>query len=947
MLSLHYLISGPSKEASSSTTLTTTTSRRDEYSQGVIKDTPTTRELLRAPSSWTKHLHLLLIALCFLLGTTRAAQAPGIERYDDRSQELLQELDRQKVTLPTYFDSLKPTAAAYELRYLTRVQEAINYGVKFYESESISSLKNTIYNVTPLNNTKVTGTVDPNEYKLKIYQANVLAQGMILAGEFWDPVKREGENDDLFQERVKAVYGTIGNFDDTKEVFDFGSQKLIERLPLRMQRIVASIIQNDPDVVCLQELDLIELFSVEMDKAGYKLVGYQQKRAKNRNCHTVSVMRNGGDEPERDVDGAAIYIKKDGRLQIAGQDDEGFQNTKCAVCHGKGKVASPQDDEKTGASADTKCPRCNGLGITLQNSSDETGFMGHGGRGIGLPLSKNFKLNDNCLKCSGSGKEKSDEDKSGDEKRDEPATDCVTCNGTGKHGEENNVLKVLQRPAANEKWKQIMVHAHLQLVKDNKNVPMAPVNIDIFTFHGKSGDAASQIPVKIAQAKYAAEEIAKVKALRQDTHLFFPCDFNTHITNNVTNADKDTYTQFMKHLTEREVPVKMTSAYKDVLGQHPEWTCVKTRGWPDHQAKMPNQPNKIGTTSNSIDYLGHCDNSVTISVSNLLVQELDKDKYPVTFPSIHAFSDHGVPLVADFLLKCKPQDNSTNGVGEYTNVLADMTDVKYEATRNDVKIKTAVTLREFGRFNDNYVGFQNRTPISKYETVEMYIAAMKDFVAIKWPKKSDEEKMWKPLNDFITKIKKAGKDVYAYATQKWALERQLDHLEEEHIDVRSAERERQAAAQANQKRLDAFLESDQKFMWYKERRAPGQNPWQIYSEEDQQKLFRAFMIDGEKECQVGPLFTVKLTEHLSKEAREKVLSTRWSEASPEDGQKHLDRIDAGIYFQETNSNGWVRPVDVRMTAKRRRRLANGARTSPVLAALMEKIEEAKREYTRM
>merc|ERR1712096_560668 len=197
---------------------------------------------------------------------------------------------------------------------------------------------------------------------------------------------------------------------------------------------------------------------------------------------------------------------------------------------------------------------------------------------------------------------------------------------------------------------QVMAHVHLQLVKDSRGNPIEePMDIDVFSFHGKSGEAQKDLPVKIAQAEYVANAIGEVKRLRERTHIFCPCDFNSHIANNPENPRKDTYSRFAAQL--RKHNVDMESAYFNVFGKHTAWTCVKTREWPNHSTKDPNQINKIGTTSNCIDYVGHCVNSVVAAVSNLVVRGLPVADYWKTFPSIHAPSDHGKPLVVKFFLK--------------------------------------------------------------------------------------------------------------------------------------------------------------------------------------------------------------------------------------------------------------------------------------------------------
>merc|ERR1711964_580863 len=74
----------------------------------------------------------------------------------------------------------------------------------------------------------------------------------------------------------------------------------------------------------------------------------------------------------------------------------------------------------------------------------------------------------------------------------------------------------------------------------------------------------------------------------------------------------------------------------------------------------------------------------------------------------------------------------------------------------------------------------------------------------------------------------------------------------------SAERRKAELKRAEQERaeLRRWLNSgDQKFMWYKHD-AARENLWMLYGDDDQKKLYRAFMIDGENECQVGS-FAVK------------------------------------------------------------------------------------------
>jgi len=176
MLSQHYLISGPSKEASSSTTLTTTTSRRDEYSQGATKDTPTTRELLRSRPNWRRRLNLLLIAVGLLMGTVAAMQeaddikvdfpaaeyvppphevAPAAAQGVDAAPEDAAPDFPNLGLYPDYFKGLKnPMARQWESEYLDRL---IEYRMRQIELAGdatlatipvVKTLKNAIYDTT-------------------------------------------------------------------------------------------------------------------------------------------------------------------------------------------------------------------------------------------------------------------------------------------------------------------------------------------------------------------------------------------------------------------------------------------------------------------------------------------------------------------------------------------------------------------------------------------------------------------------------------------------------------------------------------------------------------------------------------------------------------------------------------------------------------------------------
>merc|ERR1712202_122636 len=555
-------------------------------------------------------------------------------------------------------------------------------------------------------------------------------------------------------------------------------------------------------------------------------------------------------------------------------------------------------------------------------------------------------------------------------------------------------------------------------------------------------------PVKVAQAKFVANEIARVKALRPDTHIFCPCDFNTHIrnedelseaeTNRPDALKQDSYTQFRNHLEaacvevvdgKRRVPVSMTRAYKDVLGRHPDWTCVKTREWPDHKDRNPNQPSKIGTTSNGIDYVGHCTNSVTLAISNLTVPGLPTEDYWKSFPSAHSFSDHGVPLVVKFALTGENRDAQRTDPWEATeftkDVLKDMRVVKQEANKRDVDIRTRIIMREFnktlGKHNWRQTSFTNYTAdLKKWANSQKnfggeptFLTKIKDHHHVK----ADMEEQVQYLEKFREcKLR----DLYAQVDALVDSLRQEQNMVappadqgDEKSEPNAPNPREQAAAQAEQERLMAAAQAeqdlqaaaeqsaerrkaelkraeqeraelrrwlnsgDQKFMWYKHDAAREENLWMLYGDDDQKKLYRAFMIDGENECQVGS-FTVKRRADLSDPEVKHVQDEIWKanrcpketcrkvaadgacdycRKYPTWGSRYWDKtqMDETLYCQKTLQNGFIRPVKGptaraqrrRLTAKhvlQRRRLTHGARTPPALAALMEKIEEAERAY---
>jgi len=110
-----------------------------------------------------------------------------------------------------------------------------------------------------------------------------------------------------------------------------------------------------------------------------------------------------------------------------------------------------------------------------------------------------------------------------------------------------------------------------------------------------------------------------------------------------------------------------------------------------------------------IDLLAHCDNSVTVSVSDLVVHGLQPEDYYKTFPSIHAPSDHGRPLVSEFILTgdsnaskqlLKPVSDEmsmlpANDVIKHSwNI---MKEVSVHAGQRDWQVKSRIIVREYGR----------------------------------------------------------------------------------------------------------------------------------------------------------------------------------------------------------------------------------------------------------
>merc|ERR1712096_185657 len=583
----------------------------------------------------------------------------------------------------------------------------------------------------------------------------ILAQGMIIPGEFQDPEIREGEtNDQGRRQRLDSVYGIVGTY-------DFKPLGVSE-LPLRMQRIVGSILESNADIVCLQELDLVHLFSKRMAEVGYTLVAYQQKRKRNGKCHTVDYdgKLNAKGKMEGDLDGVAIYVKdlnrEDSRLKIVTDYQNDANARPCPDCEGN-LIKNP--------AADVGCNLCDPEkpGFLLPATGDRidnTGFMGLAGRGYGLPILPKVGGCDKMKGprfafCKGKMKTAADGTETCGDKKCGKAWQPITVDAL-LHQIEAGAWRAAE---VNKKWKQIMAHAHLQMVKDREGNPMPAMDIDVFSFHGKSGEADKDIPVKIAQAEYVANAIGDVKKLREQTHIFCPCDFNSHIPNNVPACRRckgqhvlenggqcqlcklpeelrqlrspgrdyryDTYSRFEARLINNGVT--MNSAYKTVFDQHTAWTCVKTREWPNHSTKDPNQIDKIGTTSNCIDYVGHCDNSVVAAVSNLVVRGLPVADYWKTFPSIHAPSDHGKPLVVKFFLK---GDVERDLVGENQTeenhklrlrieaVKMKMDKVNTTAGAKDVEIKVRIIMREFGRKNSQTL---------MYTAIEDYTEGLADY----------------------------------------------------------------------------------------------------------------------------------------------------------------------------------------------------------------------------
>merc|ERR1712096_443214 len=837
----------------------------------------------------------------------------------------------------------------------------------------------------------------------------ILAQGMIIPGEFQDPEIREGEtNDQGRRQRLDSVYGIVGTY-------DFKPLGVSE-LPLRMQRIVGSILESNADIVCLQELDLVHLFSKRMAEVGYTLVAYQQKRKRNGKCHTVDYdgKLNAKGKMEGDLDGVAIYVKdlnkEDSRLRLVTEYQNEANRRPCPDCEGN-LIKNP--------AADAGCNLCDPEkpGFLLPATGDRidnTGFMGLAGRGYGLPIlpkvggckrmtadrtrfafcgGKKTPVGDGTFICGQNRKNK----------------------GCGEAWQENGIEvgellhqienRAWEEAEVNNAWKQVMAHVHLQLVKDSKGNPIEePMDIDVFSFHGKSGEAQKDLPVKIAQAEYVANAIGEVKRLRERTHIFCPCDFNSHIANNPENPKNDTYSRFAAQL--RKHNVNMVSAYFDVFGKHTAWTCVKTREWPNHSTKEPNQINKIGTTSNCIDYVGHCVNSVVAAVSNLVVRGLPVTDYWKTFPSIHAPSDHGKPLVVKFLLKggvernLETRSNSTEANRNRQKIEDEkkkMDEVKTKAGEKDVEIKVRLIMREFGR--KKFIQTLKYTTITEYTTglldyckttqMKSFIKKMKDAsdVDIKenLNKNENGDQMLESIRQRIMEDRRAHPDCQTVDLTITAVEILNYHYGRliETLTVTKASKARQAAGAAvvdvpaeaqvsahNEEQLvaeqwDEFKKS--KFIWYNDdTNAPTGTRWAEYTANEQSELFKAFVLDGKTACETEH-GTVCAGKPDDKEFNNAQFRKTWLDKCPQptsNGENCGDRdcavckgyktwgewywamLQKSKYHQKSASN-WIRPV-ARMGdlpfERRRRLLAHGARTSPVLAALMKEIEDAKDVY---
>merc|ERR1712096_216862 len=693
----------------------------------------------------------------------------------------------------------------------------------------------------------------------------------------------------------------------------------------RMKRIIGSIAENEPDVVCLQELDMIELFTEKMKTINYTLVGYQQKRGRNPKCHSTLIQNRqvlGKQYDGADLDGVGIFVKNgmfrvevesrprsdcasgynDGKCarketdcdvcKAVGHDE--FWNT-CAKCKGTKKWSVCEDTQRTD---DGKCNGCDSDWGEIKPCKvcldmpygtpdwrtthrmppadpvnfDGSYYLGNAGKGFGLPLDKN-----------------------------DPTT-----------------------PAPNKKWKQIMTSAHLQMVKTRQGEDMLePVDIDIFSFHGKSGDRAKDTPIKKMQAKFCANEIAKVKKLRPNTHVFFPCDFNTHISNTVPEGKEkdDTYTQFLAHLM-LQGRVNMESAYKDVLGEHPQFTCVKTREWTDYRGGTPNQGNKIGTTSNGIDYVGHCNNSMTLAVSNLLAANIDPEDYWRCFPSEYAFSDHGVPLVADFAL-------SEPKTLEIKSTLEKMSNVKNAAQKMDVKIRTRVIVREFAK------SLEITEIMSATKSLPDFTKAVKAYVK--------KTKTFKGPPSFVLKIETAlaglgGGDLGDYLQTLQQTNRKCN------ISALQGDKIAQfMAAAGGEVKFEELLEAA-KAKAQKDGLAKAKKDAEKAENEANKTRSVALKEAGENIHRLeGQLaFAHRTLESLTEEAREAAEEAREAarEAASEDAFLNAGVQELAELLQDSSAPKNRR----RLTAEQvlhHRRLAYGARTSTVLAALMEEIAEAE------
>jgi len=154
-------------------------------------------------------------------------------------------------------------------------------------------------------------------------------------------------------------------------------------------------------------------------------------------------------------------------------------------------------------------------------------------------------------------------------------------------------------------------------------------HIAVMASHNKSGAAdKKEGPIKLAQAAFVANELARIKDVYGDIPMIYGCDFNTDYWEKENDHEYQVYIEFENTINKHGV--QMEPAYKDVYGEVLPMTCPKWRPGGD-------QKEKLGVTATAIDFVLHTPHFTCAAVQEFpATSEIEPSYFPgYKYPSDH------------------------------------------------------------------------------------------------------------------------------------------------------------------------------------------------------------------------------------------------------------------------------------------------------------------------